>query len=1110
MSRKKKSNRRKGRAQRKRTAPLRQRRVASQPSQPLDWPIPSAAQRNRKIERLMARGDKRSAAEHWELGRLFVYEGCIEEDDSRLDDGVEALMEAAAAEPPYPEAVLDLSWVLTLRGLSAMALPHAKKATELMPDRRDAWAFYGRACADRGRAEEATRALEMACAQPDATDGDRDLLAKLKAGEPTGQGGNVVSFFTWDMTALHLEFVKNQEAMKYQLFILRQLLDAEPEDEGLLYANALFRYKLGQLDGALPLAERLVRINQQHADSLTLIGLIHQKSGRLEDSTQCYQRAVEADINHVLANTNYAKQLLDMDEVEKAREHLGRALAVEPDYGTALHLYGNSVAMVEKDFELESTYHRRALEQEPQRPGFHLSLCMSLLQAGDFKALERAWRKGKRYISSLEDDAPFAKLIPVLLDPPYDPSLWDIILSVKDTLGGAAVRRAMDRMITGVPRHIPEEELPGAYADVGMLAGQCGLHDLSLGAFLKAEQIEGRGSLASLNVAVALNWDGRNTEAIARAREVDPSKQRAQTILGNILWDAGELSEAFECYQQAVKVDQGFLLPIQNGSEIGIRLRRWDEVSELLEALGHVEGQELACAVIRARLAAARGLPWDVVDVLEPAISAAAETDGTEHLSEVIRDLLNSDPTAEKVEAMLTDEAVETLLGQPDLIGGRDLTLFGDAQPLKEAWFLVAESLWACGHANRALAALHQGVSHRDIHPDGDWTVLQAECLRLLPDRETAQKTLAGMSPQPPPLISLALLALGAGETVEARARIEEATSLEVEDRIYHHPLGKTRALEEAVLSFVAVSADELEEAVSHGRKSAEIDPSSAFCSLALMTALEAQGEAEQALLIGHEALSAQPGDPELVRWCVEAHLDQDQIENADALLSEQRGFMEKRSANGMAAQLGETVAREKLAQLATPVALAPDIQAADWPWIDGLQPAARRWLQTAILHADRVKWLKLGLAFYLCKVAEMELVHRLILPFEKEVGRDRLGFDRRLRDLSDYLEEGRRPPSLGGISQALRVGAERGQHHDTQLLRRWRSFVRSRQWEGSRMLVSRNYLQNLEQLKNARNRVAHLGDLSEADFEGLYFFMVDDEGPGDFFRALGIHRQTP
>lgn len=1105
MTRKKKFPRHKARSVKRRPKfepSSRQKQSAG----PLDWPIPSAEQRTRIMKRLTNRGEKRTLAECWELGRLYVYEGCIEEDERRLDDGVDLLMQAASAEPPHADAVLDLAWVLLLRGLSSMALNHAERATRLMPKRRDAWAFYGRACADRGRIDEAQRALETACTLADSVDDDRKFLEQLKTGTLSRDQTNVMSFFATDMTARHIALVQNEEALKYRLFILRQLLDNDPKNELLLYANAQIRYELKQFDQAQELAERLTRLHKAHVDGLTLLAVIHAKANQVGTAIDLYRQAVSVDTGHVLANANLAKHLIDLGRIEEARTHLDRALATDPENALALHLYGNSIALWEKDYKREATFHRRALKADSSRPAFHLSYCLCLMQQGDFDSLERAWSKGKRLIATIENE-PLVKVIPILLDPPFNPSLFNTILSLKKRFGGAAVRRAIERMLVGVPRCIPKEEFPGAYCDVGLLAGQCGLHDLSLQAFIRTEQIVGRGTAASLNVAAALSELGQHSEAVERASEVSPDEPRALTILGNCLRGAERFDEAFECYRRAVRVDTGFLMPIENGTNIGCRLRRWKEVEELQNALQNIDGQELSCALVRCSLLASQGKPWKVVEALEEPLMAAVEglEVGPEHLPEPLRALIKSDPTPEQLAQFLLQQRDDEALETQNDFSRTDLTVLSDDDVLKEAWFALASSLWACGHTTRAMVLIDRGRVHPLVQPDGNWDVLKAECLRLEAEPELARKIVYKMAPQPPPLITGALISLAEGDITQAVDLANRAARLEVEGARYHHPLGETRALAKAVMSFGAIEGDAVEEAEALARQGYELDQGSSFCALALIASLKAKGDVEAAIKVGQEALHAQPGDPELVRWCVEAYLDQGLAEQADNLLGGQRQFMELRSAGSVAAELGETVARELLVKHGQKAIGSNSKQTADWAWLEHLQPDARRWLEGAVLYADRLQWLRVGLAFHLCKVAEMELVHRLVLPFEAEMDGKDFDFDSRIRDLATYLHQGGRPPSLGAISMALRLGAERTQYRDGELMREWRSFIRSRSWPGSRMLVSLSFLDRLEQLRRARNRVAHLGDLTEADFTELYSFLIDNEGPGDFFKALGV-----
>jgi len=172
------------------------------------------------------------------------------------------------------------------------------------------------------------------------------------------------------------------------------------------------------------------------------------------------------------------------------------------------------------------------------------------------------------------------------------------------------------------------------------------------------------------------------------------------------------------------------------------------------------------------------------------------------------------------------------------------------------------------------------------------------------------------------------------------------------------------------------------------------------------------------------------------------------------------------------------------------------------------LQPDSRGWLEDAENGSRALPWLRLGIAIYFCKMAELELVARLIDPFVAAHAHA-VGPGNDLRDLRDYLAGGR-PPSIGGTFHALRAAAQPGRHYDSDLLRTWRQFVRSRAWKGATHLRSTSFLDTLGKLADVRKRVAHLGDLSEAELTMFRQFILNGNDPGLLFEALGIESGAP
>jgi hypothetical protein len=90
-----------------------------------------------------AKPEDRRTSDWWILGEFQALDGLLDEDDHLLNQGIEALSIGAACAPPSPACMMDLGWILTAKGLDALALPHLIRATQLAPRSRDAWAFRG-------------------------------------------------------------------------------------------------------------------------------------------------------------------------------------------------------------------------------------------------------------------------------------------------------------------------------------------------------------------------------------------------------------------------------------------------------------------------------------------------------------------------------------------------------------------------------------------------------------------------------------------------------------------------------------------------------------------------------------------------------------------------------------------------------------------------------------------------------------------------------------------------------------------------------------------------------------------------------------------------------
>jgi tetratricopeptide (TPR) repeat protein len=1054
------------------------RQTSGRLSDPSGRGFPPASDRMRIVEALRSiPSEERSPDDWYTLGSLLVYDACLEDDDTLMNQGNEALVMAAEADPPIPDAILDLTWLLNLRGLPAMSLPYAKRATELLPDRRDAWHFRANTHLHLKQRDQAIECLKKAVALPSSIPSDRETLEKLESGEEQG-GGRGVMFFSmpFEDHPLHYTQEAQVEETKLQLFYTRQLLHLMPDSVDALYMTAMGYYHLNQFDQAERHLAQLLAVDANHADGLCMQALIHQKRGDLERSTDFYGKAIQAKPDHVLANTNLAKILLDEEgKFREAQLLLEAALDADPEYGPALTNYGNTVGRLDGDFKRESEYHAKAIEYGPISPAMLVNYCSSLLQAGEFWQLQKAWKKYGSQFAKWPSDAPgasFSKLlqtiVPMVLHPPSDFGACVATAEhFSDLLGGKALAPLL-KHAWQIRSLIPDEEdlRMGAYVWLGMVAGHCNQHELALEVFREMERVEGKRADASLNVAVTLGNLNRFDEAIELANSVEPGTQRAASIQANILHDAGRREEALEKYLLASQTEKDFVLPVANGIKIAVKLGDISAIERLevaaKENFGHTPDGQYAHA--QARLAL--GFPSEAAEILCGLLYKDGEPDG---LPEVAED----------------DEAEE-----------RDLTLIGGLNE-KATFFTLALAFLKSRQFEELIRLGDWMREERSIH--GDWNVLVAEANRYLGYHQKALEIVEGMNCQPPPLATKALVAAAEGDWETVRDVVNEILSGQFTGMEFFHPEGDPGAVGLALRSLNMLLDGYPNEAIEEARRALKADPTCGLAYDSLARAYDEAGETTRSIDSAIEGLQHVPGDIGLLEWVVLRLIDQSKASQADEILANYREHLDSFGMSVVGSWLGEQVARAKLP------ADSAKRDELDEAWVAELEPKSQGWLNAAVSGNEKVSTLRTCIAMYYCKIVELELTSKLVQPFiDSRPGTDSSQFDRDLKDLQRCLDCGRMP-GLGSIAHALGVATRSGRHDDSVLLRSWRAYLKGLPEPQKSAVRSRNFVDSLRTLADVRNRVAHLGDLTQDEYERVESAVLCDRQPGSVLRSLGI-----
>jgi tetratricopeptide (TPR) repeat protein len=1081
--RNKKKNKRTGNAPRKR--PSKQpahrdgRRMTGRLSDPSGRGFPTASHRKRIIESIRAIPSEQRAPEDWyALGSLLVYDACLEDDDSLMNEGNEALVIAADFDPPVPDAILDLTWLLNLRGLPAMSLPYAKRATELLVDRPDAWRFRANTHLQLKQRDLAIECLRKAVALPSSIPSDKKTLAKLESGEDQVGGRGVICFSTpFEEQPLHHSQEGKSEQIKLQLFYCRQLLQLMPDDSDTLYMTAMGHYHLQQFDEAERHLAQLFAVDEGHADGLCIQALIHKKKrGDLEKAAEFYGKAIQANPDHVLANSNLAKILMDEHgQVHEARLLLEAALEADPNYAPALSMYGNTIAHLESDFKRESEYHAKAIKYGPALPEFRFCYIISLLQAGEFWQLKKEWKKHGPYLArwaQVAPETPFLKplvtIVPMILEPPSDFGTCVVVAEQCTSLLGGKALSPLLQQAWKLRHSIPDEEelRLGSYGWLGMVAGHCEQYELALEVFREAEKLEGKRGDASLNVAVTLGNLKRFDEAIELANSVEPGTSRAASIQANILHDAGRREEALEKYLLASQTEKDFVLPVANGMKIAVKLGDISAIKRLeiaaKENFGHTPDGQHAHA--QARLAL--GFPSEAAEILCGLLYKDGEPHG---LPEVAED----------------DEAEEP-----------DLTLLGGLNE-NATFFTLALSFLKSRQFGELIRLGDWMQEERSIH--GDWNVLVAEANRYLGSDQKALEIVDGMTCQPPPLATKALIAAAEGDWETVRDVVNEILSGQFTGMEFFHPEGDPRAVGLALRSLNMLLDGYPNEAIEEARRALKADPTCGLAYTSLARAYDESGETTRSIDSAIAGLQHVPGDLGLLEWVVLRLIDQRKASQADEILANYREHLDSRGMSQVGSWLGEQVARAKLP------ADSAKRDKLDEAWIAQLEPQSQEWLNAAVAGNEKVSDLRLGIAIYYCKIVERELTSKLVQPFIDSRPATGSGeFDRDLKDFTRCLDTGRMP-GLGSIAHALGVAARPGRYDDSVLLRSWRAYLQALPDSQKSAVRSREFIDTLRTLADVRNRVAHLGDLTHDEFLRVEGAVLNNRVPGIVLNALGI-----
>lgn len=1023
------------------------------------------------IDRFKAKTEhERTGDEWWQLGEYQVLEGLSAGDESSINAGLQALMKGANLTPAHAGCLLDLGWLLCYKGLDQMAIFYLDKAVEAVPNSRDVWALRGWACIGSGDLEEAIKSFQKAATLPGATNGDRETLADLESGVDLVELRKTLVLRKFDDEVLRAKHGDPKDAARSGVVQFKQLLERKPGDAQLAYHLAYCHYILGQFDHAEPLLLRLIGEKPEHADSLTLLGLIAKKRGQPKQQREYYERAVRADPKHVLANTNLASLYQDKGDFHGARPMLLRAVEAappdDPHLSIALDLLGNSFGSIEHDYEREAELHRQAITLDPKCSMFHSNLVVALLSAGRVKDAQRALQAAKNARLVLPNQSMVENLVQMFQEKTLHPyEYMEFIDMLAPMMGWSAlktlVKRAWDRR--SLVDHGERVSFLGA---LGLMASQTGDHEMALEIWRYGCTQPGGESFGP-NLAVELSNLGRHAEAIEVTETMSMETPRSWTILGNIHRSAGQFKLAIEAYRCALDKDERFLLPIANALSSARAGLLADEITPFIERLRNDWQSSVQALSILGQALALQGKLSSATECFQKAI-------------------WNEDEIRTPEEIWRDERDVE------------DISLHG--APSLEHHYAAAKCFLELGRTD-LLMKLVAKVNEWPQWMNGDWMILQAEVYLAANELDLASSVISGMKDQPPPKIVATKIAIQRKNFEEADQIISVGLADDGAEG-FNYPEGRPDAMFRVLAAERALMNGEPERSEDFAREAVRRDPACARARVALVAALVGRTSEQERQTQLRDGLRRSPGHPALVAGLIESLIGEGNADSASAELEKVRPLLDERYASIVAFRLGELIAVDRLSKMA-PKPDTPTEASSNWPWLKTLQSPLRDWMHGAHLSLLRGEDLAVAYGLYISKVAEYLLVSRIMVPFRNSMPDADTLFSDQHRDAARFMGGGA-SPSIGGIARLLNAASRSYRSYDDELTIRFREAVSRGAFGDARTLRSPEFVDQLLELGKARNSSAHLGDQDLSAIKAATKCVVFDGQPGLLLFALG------
>jgi tetratricopeptide (TPR) repeat protein/SAM-dependent methyltransferase len=385
----------------------------------------------------------------------------------------------------------------------------------------------------------------------------------------------------------------------------RKILAIDQNHVDSLHLLGVIAYQIGRHDMAVDLIRNAIALNDRIPTFHNNIGLALDALGRTQDAVGHYRRAIALKPTYVEAHNNLGATLQAQSKLDEALVHYQRALALRPDFAEAHNNLGNAL---KEQGRLDEAVARlqRALALRPNFAEAHNNLGNAFKKQGK---LEDAVARYQRALA---------------LKPNYAEAHYNLGNALQD-------QDRLDEAVTQYQRALVcKPDYAEAHNNLGNVLKKQGKLEDAVARYEQALALKPDFAEAHNNLGNALLDQAKADLAVAhyrRALALNPGHAEAHSNLGNALKEQGQFDEAVVQYRRALALKPGFAEAHNN---LGTALQDQGKIAEAIAQYGRALALNPGYAEAHGNLGKALMVEGDLTQALR-ALQRSIETGESEN-----------------------------------------------------------------------------------------------------------------------------------------------------------------------------------------------------------------------------------------------------------------------------------------------------------------------------------------------------------------------------------------------------------------------------------------------------------------------------------------------